>query len=158
MLFLGFPEPFLVFFFIKALWCEEYSTDWGLGFSRGGGKSGWGFDANLGKGDDKDYADLMWTAVLRIRSTCTNHGRICAAVELLPRLSDSWLLIAGDKCALGIAGFDNNFGGVVGAGAGAGLRENQTSILGGLLALLGKEFDPLLDEPLFKLDASTGAG
>ena len=51
MLFLGFPGPFLVFlaFFIKALWCEEYSTDCGLGFSRGGGKSGWGFDANLEK-------------------------------------------------------------------------------------------------------------
>ena len=51
MLFLGFPGPFLVFlaFFIKALWCEEYSTDCGLGFSRGGGKSGCGFDANLEK-------------------------------------------------------------------------------------------------------------
>ena len=56
---MGFPEPFLVFlaFLIKALWCEEYSTDWGLGFSRGGGKSGWGFDANLGKTDNKDDVD-----------------------------------------------------------------------------------------------------
>ena len=93
---------------------------------------------------------------------CTNHGRICAAVELFPSFSDSWLLKAGDKCVLGFAGFDNSFGEVVGAGAGAGLRENQTSILGGLLAvlaLLGKEVDPLLlVGPLLKLDSSTGAG
>ena len=96
---------------------------------------------------------------------CTNHGRICAAVELFPRVSDSWLLKAGDKCTLGFAGFDNSFGEVVGAGAGAGLRENQTSILGGLralfalLALLGKEVDPLfVFGPLLKLDSSTGAG
>ena len=63
---------------------------------------------------------------------------------------------------LGFAGFANSFGEVVGAGAGAGLRENQTSILGGLLAvlaLLGKEVDPLLlVGPLLKLDSSTGAG
>ena len=93
---------------------------------------------------------------------CTNHGRICAAVELFPSFSDSWLLKAGDKCVLGFAGFDNSFGEVVGAGAGAGLRENQTSILGGLLVLLaflGKEVDPLLlVGPLLKLDSSTGAG
>ena len=90
---------------------------------------------------------------------CTNHGRICAAVELFPSFSDLWLLKAGDKCVLGFAGFDNSFGEVVGAGAGAGLRENQTSILGGLLALFGKEVDPLLlAGPLLKLDSSTGAG
>ena len=60
---------------------------------------------------------------------------------------------------LGFAGFDNSFGEVVGAGAGAGLRENQTSILGGLLALLGNKVDPLLlVGPFFKLDSSTGAG
>ena len=61
MLFLGFPEPFLVFlaFFIKALWCEEYSTDWGLGLSRGGGKSGCGFDANLEKADNEDDPKVL---------------------------------------------------------------------------------------------------
>ena len=93
---------------------------------------------------------------------CTNHGRICAAVELFPRFSDSWLLKAGDRCLLGFAGFDNSFGEIVGAGAGAGLRENQTSILGGLLALfslLGKEVEPLLlVAPFLKRDSSTGAG
>ena len=88
----------------------------------------------------------------------TNHGRICAAVELFPRFSDSWLLKVGDRCLLGFAGFDNSFGEIVGAGAGAGLRENQTSILGGLLALLGEELDSLLGEPSLKLDSSTGAG
>ena len=57
---MGFPEPFLVFlaFFIKALWCGEYSTDWGFGFSRGGGKSGWGFDANLEKADNEDDPEV----------------------------------------------------------------------------------------------------
>ena len=42
-------ESFLFFlaFSTKALWWGEYSTDWGLGFSRGGGRSGCGFDANL---------------------------------------------------------------------------------------------------------------
>ena len=80
MLFLGFPEPFLVFLalFIKALWCGEYSTDWGLGFSRGGGKSGCGFDANLEKemtdrkggvlrkADNKDDPDEVDPTVLRL--------------------------------------------------------------------------------------------
>ena len=93
---------------------------------------------------------------------CTNQGRICAAVELFPGFSSSWLLTAGDKCFLvGFAGFGNSFGEIVGTGAGAGLRENQTSILGGLLtlfALSGMVIDPLLDEPSLKLDSSTGAG
>ena len=48
---LGFPDVCFVFFFAvltKALWCGEYSTDWELGFKRGGGRSGWGLEANLG--------------------------------------------------------------------------------------------------------------
>ena len=45
---LGFPDVFFFAVLTKALWCGEYSTDWELGFKRGGGRSGWGLEANLG--------------------------------------------------------------------------------------------------------------
>ena len=78
---------------------------------------------------------------------------MCAAVALFPRLASSSILIDGAKSLL--LGFfvvcSDSFGGLVGAKAGAGFKENQTSVLGGF-------FHSLLLELFLSLDWSTGAG
>ena len=81
---------------------------------------------------------------------------MCAAVALFPRLASSSILIDGAKSLLlGFFVFCNDsfgFGGLVGAKAGAGFKENQTSVLGGSFHSL------LLLELFLSLDWSTGAG
>ena len=79
---------------------------------------------------------------------------MCAAVALFPRLASSSILIDGAKSLLlGFFVFCNDsFGGLVGGKAGAGFKENQTSVLGGSFHSL------LLLELFLSLDSSTGAG
>ena len=72
---LGFPDVCFVFFAVltKALWCGEYSTDWGLGFKRGGGRSGWGLEANLGTRITKKNMivhNLYYKPRQYVRSSC----------------------------------------------------------------------------------------
>ena len=78
---------------------------------------------------------------------------MCAAVALFPRLASSSILIDGAKSLLlGFFVFCNDsFGGLVGGKAGAGFKENQTSVLGGF-------FHSLLLELFLSSDWSTGAG
>ena len=82
---LGFPDVCFVFFAVltKALWCGEYSTDWELGFKRGGGRSGWGLEANLGTGITKNENDCS-QLVLQTKAICAQQLHCSPDWHLLP--------------------------------------------------------------------------